>query len=247
MGKFMLNKSITSIKHSPRWLLILGVAGILVLSVAAYFYFRSKGDKVRGSLVSLSSDNQALITQLGKVMELPADELPTIATISDENKLAGIPALSKAKNGNKLVVYPRAGRAILFDPAKAKIIDVISVNLTSQATPSAQPSETAQTTFVIRNGTTTVGMAKKYESVVKSALERAVVVSKEDTKVAGLSRSLLIDVKGDKGEMAKAIAVKLGLAVSSLPAGEATAEADFIIILGEDKAGGTGTGSQSKS
>ncbi|MBM3231534.1 hypothetical protein FJZ28_04400 [Candidatus Peregrinibacteria bacterium] len=69
-----------------------------------------------------------IITQLGKLIDLPTNIEPTVATIVDVDALRKKnPFYNKAENGDHLVVTTE--RAILFSSKKNKILDVVPVQL----------------------------------------------------------------------------------------------------------------------
>lgn len=70
-----------------------------------------------------------LTLKIGRTMELPSGEQPSLATVSDKNKLKGQDFFSRARNGDKLLIYSKARKAILYRPLEGKIIEV--TNLTS--------------------------------------------------------------------------------------------------------------------
>ena len=89
---------------------------------------------------------KALTGQIGKSMELPAGEQPTLATVTDQTKLGGQDFFAHAQNGDKLLVYSNARKAILYRPSSGKVIDVtnlISAQASSQPSPdaSADPNQ----------------------------------------------------------------------------------------------------------
>jgi len=66
---------------------------------------------------------------VGKLMELPA-EMPTVATVSDVTKLPpDQPFFSLAKNGDKVLFYNDAKKAILYRPSIDKIINVAPITV----------------------------------------------------------------------------------------------------------------------
>lgn len=70
-------------------------------------------------------------------MELPKEETPTIATISDKEKLKGQVFFDAAENGDVLFAYTTAMKAILYRPSTNKIINVapIAINPGQDLTP----------------------------------------------------------------------------------------------------------------
>jgi len=91
----------------------------------------------QSTVLAAQAEANALLTQVGKLMELP-NETPTIATVSDVTKLKNQAFFSDAKNGDKVLIYVQAKKAILFRPSENKIIDVAPVNI--QNTPAPQPT-----------------------------------------------------------------------------------------------------------
>ena len=59
---------------------------------------------------------------------LPADEEPALATVTDTTKLQ-TPFLKQSQNGDKLLVYQKAARAIIYRPSIDRIIDIGPVSL----------------------------------------------------------------------------------------------------------------------
>lgn len=106
-------------------LLILAVAGLC----GTFYYYRQY------EALSISPDAEAqkqsiaLITTLGKLIELPEGETPTIATISDLTKLKDQAFFSQAQNGDILFAYTTAMKAILYRPSTNKIINVAPINI----------------------------------------------------------------------------------------------------------------------
>jgi hypothetical protein len=125
--------------------LIVTILSVLVLIGAAasyYFYtqYKNTQDILKNPNLATQKETSALITQVGKLIELP-NEQPTIATITDITKLQGQPFFAHAKNGDKVFIYTGVKKAILYDPTINKIIDVAPVNIGNQTTPTpiAQP------------------------------------------------------------------------------------------------------------
>lgn len=117
----------------------IGVVIILVLGIGGYVYFKSSAQVKRASTAQPAvplDQNKALVIEVGKLMELPTDENPQIATVADITKLSSQPFFKKAKNGDKVLIYATARKAILYDPDTKKILDVAPINT---GTPSASP------------------------------------------------------------------------------------------------------------
>lgn len=57
------------------------------------------------------------------LMDVPS-ETPTIASISDASKLREQPFFAKAQNGDKVLIFNAAQKAVLYRPSTNKIIEV---------------------------------------------------------------------------------------------------------------------------
>lgn len=84
----------------------------------------------------------AIIEKVRKHIDIPTDVEPTVATIVDVNALKARNDFYKnAKNGDNLIVTPT--RAILYDPSRDMILDVVPVQL-QEANQQASSSSAAK-------------------------------------------------------------------------------------------------------
>jgi hypothetical protein len=78
-------------------------------------------------------------------MQLPQGETPTVANVSDADAAKKQSAFFvDAQNGDKVLMYVKAGQAILYRPSTNKIIKVAPLTLTNSTTP-ATSSTTSNT------------------------------------------------------------------------------------------------------
>lgn len=216
---------------------------ILIIALAASIpsiYFYSQYQKTQKLLQDPSlyakEEQDKLVARVGKLIELPADEQPTIAIIADREKLKDQPLFGNAKNGDKVLIYLKARKAILYDPAANKIVDVGPVNISSPTATINQNNLTEKYKIVLYNGTDTVGLTRKYEEELKSKIKNFEVVDRNNAKSRNYDKTILIDISGNKKDQVEALSKILGIALSNLPEGEtAAASADFLIIVGADK------------
>jgi hypothetical protein len=143
-------------QKSRRWpLIIAGSAFLVLLLVLGGLYFRaqSKLKQTQKALeqqqndpaAQLKKDNQELITKVGKLIILPIDEDPTVATVSDLNKLQGQPFFAKAQLGDKVLIYTKAKKAILYRPSSNQIIELAPLLDSAQpAAPTTSSTTPAQ-------------------------------------------------------------------------------------------------------
>lgn len=83
-----------------------------------------------------ASVNEAkeLNAEVGKLIELPSDEVPTIATVVDADKVKNQAFFASAQNGDKVLLYSKNGKAVLYRPSTKKIINVAPINIGSGQT-----------------------------------------------------------------------------------------------------------------
>lgn len=98
------------------------LAAIGVLLFSAGF---AVGRGVSRSPESVAHDNVGnLVAQVGEIFQLPEGEEPSILTVTDMAQLADNPFFAGAKIGDKVLVYAKAGIAILYDPTARQIVRV---------------------------------------------------------------------------------------------------------------------------
>lgn len=221
---------------------IIGAVIIIVALIpSVYFYIQAQQAQARLANPNLfaAEEVKRYVGEVGKLMMLPSGETPTLATVNDKDKLKSQPFFANSENGDKVLIYSTAKKAILFRPSVNKIIDVAPINVSPAVTGSATASgapQTATVKFVIRNGTNIVGLTKTYETELTGKVTNAEIVDRDNAKNKDYTKSLLVDLTGTKADLATQLAGQLGLTVSPLPAGESTPSGDFLIILGADKA-----------
>lgn len=122
--------------------LVLGVLVLLLIAAiatAGYFYFQATR---LASQPSQTDEIKGLVAEIGETFVLPEGEEPTLATVTDKEKLAGQAFFEKAENGDKVLIYSNAGRAILYRPSAKKIVDTTTVNVNSPPAETTAPAET---------------------------------------------------------------------------------------------------------
>jgi hypothetical protein len=234
---------------------VLTVLLCLAIASAGYFYYQYRNT----APVKDADEITTLTKTIGAFMELPGDETPTLATVTDKDKLADQPFFRKSENGDKVLIYTNTGRAILYRPSTKKIVDVTVVNVNQGATNNQQPTQTPvaetapvaqtpeQTTPVaapeavrvavaLLNGSTRVGMTNTLENDIKAAFADIDVVSKEKASRNDYQGNLIVDLSGKYADRAKSIAESVSGTVGTLPAGETNPGTDILVIVGNKQA-----------
>jgi len=181
-----------------------------------------------------SEDADKLVSMVSGLMMLP-DERPTIATVTDKEKLSSQAFFSESQNGDKVLIFTQAKKAVLYRPSTNKIIDVAPVSIGGDATASAKP-EKKSVSFILYNGTNVTGFTKTYETKLMVLVQNALVIDRDNAKKRDYANSVLVDLTGAQPGVTAELSRALGIAAAELPDGEVKPDgADFLIILGADK------------
>ncbi len=108
-------------------LIILILILFLALASGASFYLYKKLNT--DPKAETAKEIEYIIKKVGEHIVLPK-ETPTIATVSDPEKLRDQPFFDNAKVGDKVLVFSTSGKAILYSPSLDKIIEVAPINAT---------------------------------------------------------------------------------------------------------------------
>jgi len=126
---------------------ILGFLAIVLVGTNIFFYQKLRTLQANPQS-EVQAQNQAeaerLVETVGKLIALPTGEAPTIATVTDPDKLKGQPFFVNAKMGDKVLIYAAARKAILYSPTENKIIEVAPLiigNTGEQSTPSTETTQ----------------------------------------------------------------------------------------------------------
>jgi len=77
---------------------------------------------------SKSEDVSIVLAEVRKLVDLPTGENPTIATVTDLKPLGSQEFFKDAHIGDKLLLFTKSKRAILYRPSTNKIIVVAPLN-----------------------------------------------------------------------------------------------------------------------
>ena len=130
--------------------LLIGLA-VLVLAgfTLAYVNQIHTNDRLKKANQQLSNPQAAakaetkqLTEQVGRLIELPANETPTVATVVDVTKLQSQAFFANAKNGDRVLIFTQAKKAILYRPSTGKIIQVAPINIGNNQSSQSQPQTT---------------------------------------------------------------------------------------------------------
>lgn len=105
------------------------VVAVLAAGGSAYYFYNEVSALKNDPNKIAREDTEKLVAQVGKIIVLPEGETPTIATVSDPEKLKDQPFFAKAKQGDKVLIYTNAKKALLYDVENNKIVEVAPINI----------------------------------------------------------------------------------------------------------------------
>ncbi|MCC6710930.1 MAG: hypothetical protein IT416_01095 [Candidatus Pacebacteria bacterium] len=101
---------------------------------AYYFYakYQEATEALNNPEKIAQEETARVLAKLGQIISLPEDDEPTIATVLDKTSLANEPFFAKAENGDKVIIYAKSRKAILYRESEHKIIEFAPIELSQQ-------------------------------------------------------------------------------------------------------------------
>lgn len=231
-------KSGTSkIKFLVIFVIILLVA---VAGASSYMFYQAQQKVVelstmKGQQALAQKEVDMLLSEVKRHMVLPEKEKPTVATVTDAKSLKkNQPFFEKAENGDKVIVYVGAKKAIIYNPTKDIIVNVGFVAV-DQGNAQVAGANAQNITVEVRNGTATSGLGQKVSTSLKNA---GMTVQKVgDAKKKDYDKTQLVDLgKISDKKIVSSVAQALNATLTEeLPEGESTSTADILVIVGSDQ------------
>lgn len=111
-------------------LFVLSLLAPVATGFAIYYYLQASKDDLPREMLTGAAQADEVITAVEKLAVLPEGEAPTVATVTDLEKLDDQPFFKNAKVGYKLLIYAQAHKAILYDPTLNKIVEIAPLTAT---------------------------------------------------------------------------------------------------------------------
>ncbi|MFC1646987.1 LytR C-terminal domain-containing protein [Patescibacteria group bacterium] len=238
-----------TITITKRHMAIGAVTVIIVAAISAsvYFYtgYRKTQALLKNPAQATQEENKKLVEDISMMIDVPEGEEPTIAAVSDKEKLAGQPFFANAENGDRVILYPSIQKAILYRPTTGKIIEMSQVNVGSQngepevasaqtivdTPPTPEPLENVK--VAIFNGTVTPKLASSAQDELTTKYGNIEVLGADNASNQDYERTLVVDLSGTNEKAAADAAELFDGEIGPLPDGEnKPVDADLLIILG---------------
>jgi hypothetical protein len=128
--------------------IVMTIFALLLIAAGAggTYYYYTKYQAAQSSLdnpeLLAKTEVKTLTDKLGKLIVLPTDEEPNVATVLDQEKLKDQPFFVNAKNGDKIVIYSQKKVAVLYRESENIIIEVAPLTMEEPATPEESSAPT---------------------------------------------------------------------------------------------------------
>ncbi len=109
---------------------VVTVVALLAIGGAVYLYKQVRELKKNNQFEDLQSNQDQLKEKISKLINLP-DEKPTVANVTDKEKLKDQPFFKDAQNGDSLLIFPAAKKAIIYRESENRLINVGPIAITS--------------------------------------------------------------------------------------------------------------------
>lgn len=207
--------------------LIIIVLGVLFLAAAilAVYFYRQYEMILRDPGIVTRQEAKNLTQSISSFMELPKNEEPSVATITDKTKLTNQRFFAKSENGDKLILYTKAGLAILYRPSTGKVVVSSPINYQDEA--KKQPLRIA-----VFNGAKKPGLAEETKNKIIKEIPD-VIISTDNTQDENPYGQTLVVILSEVDQKVVDKVVKIvGGQISSLPKGEKKPDSDILVIIG---------------
>ncbi len=125
----MENKKKVRKRKSKKILWVSLIFALFAVSSAGGYYFYKYNLLKNSPQVKGQIEAKTVLEEVAQLIELPKDEIPTIATVADPDAVKNQPFFAKAKKGDKVLIFSQANKAILYDPIQKKILEIAPFRL----------------------------------------------------------------------------------------------------------------------
>ena len=102
----------------------------LIIAAGTAVYFYTQASDLRKNPQRIAQEEVAsVVSRVSRLIVLPEGEQPTVATVNDPEKLKTQPFFANTKVGDRVLIYPNARKAILYNPGTDKIVEVAPLNI----------------------------------------------------------------------------------------------------------------------
>jgi hypothetical protein len=251
--KIVINTAKLRLKSPPKGVLI-GFVALLIIAVFAFgvyafMQWKDTQELLKNPEKREQEEFKAAVKTINRHIKLPGDETPTLATVSEADRLKNMVFFKNARNGDKVLMYIKNKKAYLYRPSEDVIIEVAAINIsdTQLSSPapiastspkpsgqsSSEPGLDKPATVTIRNGTTIAN----YSATTKERLSTEKylnITAIENAARQDYTQTVVVVLNEAFEEHGKELAKKYNVTPVVLPPeGETVPKTDILLILGQ--------------
>jgi heme/copper-type cytochrome/quinol oxidase subunit 2 len=204
--------------------IIISIALVIIaiaLAALTFYFFRQYQNIKKNPNQVAQAEIDAVVANVGRIIDLPKDETPTLATVQDKDKLKDQPFFAMAENGDKILIYTKAKKAIIYRSKENKLVNVGPIVIDPKTLPQLA---------IVDAGGDVNGVVKKISD--KFADNVSIASSATAKSKNSVKQITVLDITGKSGELASQIASEIGGTVSNTyPAGETVPDGANIVIF----------------
>lgn len=172
------------------------------------------------------ADLSSVKQQVGRLMLLPTDEEPTLATVIDKSQISDPFLKSKAKNGDDVLVYSKNQLVIIFRPSIKKIAAIGTLAVDPAL------SEAKASTLTVLDGGNNPGKEQKIIADIKTTYPEIKITDGGIANRHDFPYTIVIDNTNQKDNLVDALDKVTGGRRGVIPISEQKAATDLMVIVG---------------
>ena len=114
------NSGVPHISTSTIFLFVLLISSV---AFAVYSHREYNAELSRILVENELAELNRLVVEVSKQVDIPEDETPLVATVNNKEKLSGEPFFKAAQLGDKVLVFCKAKRTILYSPTQELVLN----------------------------------------------------------------------------------------------------------------------------
>ncbi len=114
----------SKVRKSPLYIFIIFLL-LLIIGGAIFYYTKQRNDATDARLAEITDTIEAISMHV----LLPTGEIPTLATVTDPEKLKSQRFFTHALIGDKMLIYTKAQKVILYRPSIDRVIEMSPLDL----------------------------------------------------------------------------------------------------------------------
>jgi len=258
-----------SLKHIKQYAIAIFVLVLVWASIWSYMSYRGAQDKlealkgvVEGEQVPARESND-IVEKVRALVVVPEDEDPVIATVQDADKLAQEqPFYKNVQNGDTVLIYPRAQKAIIYRASEDILVNVGPVQAAKERSSSEDSAQEDVTDAVLDESESTETEGNEEQEEAEESLEPVSIEVRNGTGESGLAgkaanqltrdekltvktvgnadgsydETIIVDTtNGSASEALDAVqSIISGSVVAELPDDERETAAEILVIIGKN-------------